>query len=111
MVTPEVSGSVSGNSSSMESLDSLASVQQQDDVVKMPDSLPEAYRKKVRSALKGKGIPSAHYSAIYKAIFNSYDKLALNNLLVKTFGSSKGGAVYNLIRDVFTEYHNASLDR
>ena len=69
------------------------------------DSLPETYRKKVRTALKGKEIPSAHYSSIYKAILNSYDKLALNNLMVKTFGSSKGGIVYNQIKDIFTDYH------
>ena len=72
-----------------------------------PDTLPESYRKKVRTALKGKNIPSGNYSAIYKAIVNSYDKLALNNLLVKSFGSSKGGVVYNMIKDIFTDYHSA----
>ena len=99
-----------GNSAE-ETTEVLSSASQTETVVMIPDSLPESYRKRVRSALKGKGIPSAHYSAIYKAIFNSYDKLALNNLLVKTFGSSKGGAVYNLIRDIFTDYHVANLDR
>ena len=71
-----------------------------------PQTLPESYRKRVRTALRGKNIPSANYSSIYKAIINSYDKLALNNLLVKTFGSSKGGEVYNLIRDIFTDYQS-----
>ena len=69
-------------------------------------TLPESYRKKVRSVLKGKGIPSGKYSPIYKAILNSYDKLALNNLMVKTFGSSTGGVVYNQIKDIFTDYHS-----
>ncbi len=76
-------------------------------VLLKPDALPEAYRKKVRSALRGKNIPSGNYSAIYKAVVNSYDKLALNNLLVKSFGSSKGGIVYNMIKDIFTEYHSS----
>ncbi len=76
-------------------------------VMLKPDALPEAYRKKVRSALRGKNIPSGNYSAIYKAVVNSYDKLALNNLLVKSFGSSKGGIVYNMIKDIFTEYHSS----
>ncbi len=76
-------------------------------VLLKPDALPEAYRKKVRSALRGKNIPSGNYSAIYKAVVNSYDKLALNNLLVKSFGSSKGGVVYNMIKDIFTEYHSS----
>ena len=69
-----------------------------------PQTLPESYRKRVRTALKGKNIPSAYYSSIYKAIINSYDKLALNNLLVKTFASSRGGEIYNLIKDIFTDY-------
>ena len=71
-----------------------------------PQTLPESYRKKVRTALRGKNIPSANYSSIYKAIINSYDKLALNNLLVKTFGSSKGGEIYNLIRPIFMDYQS-----
>ena len=71
-----------------------------------PQTLPESYRKKVRTALRGKNLPSAYYSSIYKAIINSYDKLALNNLLVKTFGNSKGGEIYNLIRDIFTDYQS-----
>ena len=76
----------------------------QETVSLKPTTLPEVYRKKVRTALRGKGIPSAHYASIYKALINSYDKLALNNLLVKTFGSNKGGVVYNLIKDIFTDY-------
>ena len=76
-------------------------------VLLKPDALPEAYRKKVRTALRGKNIPSGNYSAIYKAVVNSYDKLALNNILVKSFGSSKGGVVYNMIKDIFTEYHSS----
>ena len=83
---------------------SSANPESQETVILKPDSLPESYRKRVRTALKGKEIPSAHYSSIYKAIVNSYDKLALNNLLVKTFGSSKGGSVYNLIKDIFMDY-------
>ena len=71
-----------------------------------PDTLPESYRKRVRTALKGKNIPSAYYSSIYKAILNSYDKLALNNLLVKTFGSSKGGEVYKLLKDIFMDFQS-----
>ncbi|MBQ9032914.1 MAG: hypothetical protein IJ106_15920 [Parasporobacterium sp.] len=80
--------------------------QEEVSVILKPDTLPEAYRKRVRTALKGKNIPSAYYSSIYKAIINSYDKLALNNLLVKTFGSSKGGEVYNLIKDIFRDFQS-----
>lgn len=83
--------------------DSELSVQQ---VRITPQSLPESFRKKVRTVLKGKEIPSAKYASIYKAIINSYDKLALNNLLVKTFGSSKGGEIYNLLKDIFTDYQS-----
>ena len=70
------------------------------------ETLPESYRKRVRTALKGRNIPSAYYASIYKAILNSYDKLALNNLLVKTFGSSKGGEVYKQIKEIFTDYQS-----
>ena len=77
----------------------------EDEAQAKADSLPEAYRKKVRTALRGKEIPSAYYASIYKAILHSYDKLALNNLMVKTFGSSKGGVVYNQIKDIFIDYH------
>ena len=70
------------------------------------ETLPESYRKRVRTALKGRNIPSAYYASIYKAILNSYDKLALNNLLVKTFGSSKGGEVYKQIKEIFMDFQS-----
>ena len=70
------------------------------------ETLPESFRKRVRTALKGRNIPSAYYASIYKAILNSYDKLALNNLLVKTFGSSKGGEVYKQIKEIFMDFQS-----
>ena len=80
----------------------------QDELVKIkPETLPESFRKRVRTVLRGKNLPSANYTSIYKAILNSYDKLALNNLLVKTFGSSKGGEIYNLIKEVFIDFQNS----
>ena len=85
---------------------STASESNADQAEAKPETLPESYRKRVRTALKGKSIPSAYYSSIYKAIINSYDKLALNNLLVKTFGSSRGGEVYKSIKDVFIDFQS-----
>ncbi len=74
---------------------------------KKPD-LPEAYRKKVRAALRSDKLSSGNYTTIYRAISGSKDKLSLNNTLVKAYGSEKGGEVYNRIRDIFAEYQ-ASL--
>ena len=70
--------------------------------------LPEAYRKKVRAALRSDKLSSGNYTTIYRAISGSKDKLSLNNTLVKAYGSEKGGEVYNRIRDIFAEYQ-ASL--
>ncbi len=70
--------------------------------------LPEAYRKKVRAALRSDKLSSGNYTTIYRAISGSKDKLSLNNTLVKAYGSEKGGEVYNRIKDIFAEYQ-ASL--
>lgn len=76
------------------------------DPQKKPD-LPEAYRKKVRAALRSDKLSSGNYTTIYRALAGSRDKLSLNNTLVKAYGSEKGGEVYNRIRDIFAEYQNA----
>ena len=69
-------------------------------------TVSEQYRKKVRAAVKNMGLSPSSYTIIYKAIAESEDKLKLNNALVKSFESSKGGTIYNAVRDIFEEYIN-----
>ena len=66
--------------------------------------LSEVYRKKVRAAVKGDKLAPSGYTVIYRAIVECKEKLELNNILVKSFGSSKGGEVYGHIKDIFNEY-------
>lgn len=69
------------------------------------EKLSEAYRKKIRAAVKEDKLTAGNYTSIYKAVTGSKDKLELNNMLVKAFGSAKGGEVYKHIRGIYEEYH------
>ena len=66
--------------------------------------LTESWRKKVRAAVKEDKLSPGNYTAVYKAIALSGDKLELNNRLVKAFDSTKGGALYNHVKSIFDEY-------
>ena len=68
-----------------------------------PD-LPEAWRKKVRMAVKSDKLAPSSYSVVYRAISGSQNKTELNNQLVKAFQSSKGGRVYGHVREIFEQY-------
>jgi hypothetical protein len=68
-----------------------------------PD-LPEAYRKKVRAAVKPEKLAPSSYTSIYKAIVESTGKVELNNAMVKIFNTSKGGRIYGLIKNIYAEY-------
>jgi hypothetical protein len=68
-----------------------------------PD-LPEAYRKKVRAAVKPERLAPSSYTSIYKAIVESPGKVELNNAMVKIFNTSKGGRIYGLIKNIYAEY-------
>lgn len=70
-------------------------------------SLPEAYRKKVRAAVKADRLSPGTYSAIYKELLESASKTALNNALVRQLGNPKGGIVYNHIKDIYEELQAA----
>lgn len=67
-------------------------------------TVPEQYRKKIRQAIKKEKLAPSSYTIIYKAIEESKNKLQLNNTLVKSFESTKGGRIYNDIKDIFEEY-------
>ncbi len=64
----------------------------------------ESWRKKVREAVKEDHLSPGNYSAVYKAIAESKDRLELNNRLVKNFDSTRGGAVYNHVKTIFDEF-------
>lgn len=68
------------------------------------DKLSEVYRKKIRAAVKEDELTAGNYTSIYRAMTASKDKLELNNMLVKAFGSARGGAVYNHVRSIYEEY-------
>ncbi len=68
------------------------------------ENLTESWRKKVRTAIKQDKLSPGNYVAVYKAIANSGDKLELNNRLVKAFDSTRGGLLYNHVKDIFDEY-------
>lgn len=68
------------------------------------DELPEAIRKKIRLAVKADQLLPSGYSAIYRAMVESKDKVALNNFLVKVFKGPKGGQVYGHIKEIFEGY-------
>ena len=72
-----------------------------------PD-LPEAWRKKVRMAVKSDKLAPSSYSVVYRAISGSQNKTELNNQLVKAFQSSKGGRVYGHVREIFEQYSKES---
>ena len=66
--------------------------------------LSESWRKKVRAAVKDDKLSPGKYSAVYKAIAESSDKLDLNTRLVKAFDSTKGGMIYKHVKEIFDEY-------
>ena len=68
--------------------------------------LTETWRKKVRAAVKEDKLSPGSYSAVYKAIAASRDKLELNNRLVKAFDSTRGGMVYKHVKDIFDDYNS-----
>lgn len=70
--------------------------------------LPEAWRKKVRDAVKEEKLPPVKYTLIYKAIAGSKNKLELNNCLVKEFRSEKGGSVYGCVKNIYEQYQAVS---
>ena len=70
--------------------------------------LTESWRKKVRTAVREDGLSPGSYSAVYKAIAGSADKLELNNRLVKAFDSNKGGLLYNHVKGIFDEYKKSN---
>lgn len=71
-------------------------------------NLPEAYRKKVRTAVKEDKLSASSYTTIYKAIISNKEKQDFNRELVKSFGQDKGNLIYNRVKDILTEYHNKS---
>ncbi len=72
---------------------------------KKASDLTESWRKKVRAAVKEDKLSPGNYTAVYKAIAQSNDKLDLNNRLVKAFDSTRGGALYNHVKGIFDEYN------
>lgn len=70
--------------------------------------LTETWRKKVRVAVKEDKLSPGNYTAVYKAIAESRDKLDLNNRLVKVFASAKGGQIYKHIKSIFDEYKKSA---
>jgi len=74
------------------------------------NKLPEAYRKKIRAAVKEDKISIGHYSALYKAVLKSKDKLAYNNELVKLFGNEKCSAIYKHSKGIFEEYKTETME-
>ncbi len=80
-------------------------------LIKLPvktntQNLPEAYRKKVRTAVKEDKLSASSYTTIYKAIIANKEKQDFNRELVKSFGQDKGNLIYNRVKDILTEYHN-----
>ncbi|MCR5099541.1 MAG: hypothetical protein K6B14_11440 [Lachnospiraceae bacterium] len=73
---------------------------------KKASDLTESWRKKVRAAVKEDKLSPGNYTAVYKAIAQSNDKLDLNNRLVKAFDSTRGGALYNHVKGIFDEYYS-----
>ena len=90
-----------------ESIEKKAQIKQQKkkkEKITSVASFPETYRKKVRAAVKKEKLSPSAYTTIYKAIAESKDKLELNNALVKSFDSAKGGSIYNQVKEIFEEY-------
>lgn len=70
--------------------------------------LSEAYRKKVRAAVKEDKLSASSYTTIYRAIVSSEEKQGFNRGLVKSFGQEKGNVIYGRLKEIFTEYRNRS---
>lgn len=68
--------------------------------------LSEAYRKKVRAAVKEDKLSASSYTTIYKAIVAGKEKQGFNRLLVKSFGQEKGNLIYGRLKEIFTDYQN-----
>ena len=66
--------------------------------------LPNAYRNKVKKAVKEEKLHPGKYTPLYNAIANSKSKPELNNSIVKQFGSTQGGQIYGKVKDIFEEY-------
>ena len=66
--------------------------------------LPEAWRKKVRAAVKSDKLAPSSYSIVYKAIASSKTKIELNNRFVKAFQTPKGSTIYNHVKEIYEQY-------
>lgn len=73
-------------------------------------ALPEAFRKKVRTAVKEHKLSPSNYTIIYRSMLSSKDKLELNNTLVKAFGNTQGGAIYGQIKSIFGEFQKSNIE-
>lgn len=72
-------------------------------------NLSEAYRKKVRLAVKEDKLSASSYTIIYKAILSSKEKQDFNRQLVKSFGQEKGNLIYNRVKDILMEYNKSRV--
>ena len=72
--------------------------------VKTSADLPEAWRKKVRAAVKSDKLAPSSYSIVYKAIASSKTKIELNNRFVKAFQTPKGSTIYNHVKEIYEQY-------
>lgn len=72
-----------------------------------PKDLPEAWRKRVRAAVKADRLPSASYPEIYRAIAQSRNAMELNNRLAQLFKNEMSRTVYWHVKDIFGQYKKA----
>lgn len=67
-------------------------------------SLEEAWRKKVRAAVRSDNLSPSRYVVLYEAFAESASTSELNNRLVKSFQNKQGGRIYNHVKKIFVQY-------
>lgn len=72
--------------------------------VKKAPSMPEAFRKKIRAAVKKENLQASKYTSIYKAMENATNHADYKNRIITTLGKDQGESVYNHTQIIYSEY-------
>ena len=66
--------------------------------------MPEAFRKKIRAAVKKENLQATKYTAIYKAMLQATNHADYKNRLLQILGKETGESVYNHTQIIYSEY-------
>ena len=81
-----------------------APVAKKEIAVKKAPSMPEAFRKKIRAAVKKENLQASKYTSIYKAMESATNHADYKNRITTVLGKDQGESVYNHTQIIYSEY-------